>query len=345
MAKNVEVEQGKIVCNPRTPSMPAMIIYTVVYLGLMMEGAKELIRAIHEGRGPVPALLILAVFTAIWLFLMRNAGSRIVFDAAAKKVYKKTVFGTREMMDFADIGLVGPVEEGGNCGKTSTYYKVSPSGDRYGKGIRLTASFDDKRLLEFETLELPLLHKLLYLSGAAPEARAEASAQSEAGAAQSPSAAPPEETYCYRKAGAVYTRGYRLRPFITIALGILALAYGLSTAVPDNRLFALIMAAALLLLGLFAQTSISLNTTDRSITLATMLGLRKKVFSFDDFDGLKATRETVNLIPTGTYLHMNIASRKTPILLGKAYLSSKKLDRLGEETLAILAAGQGGSDN
>lgn len=118
---------------------------------------------------------------------------------------------------------------------------------------------------------------------------------------------------------------------------------GLATLAPDNRLLLLGAAAVALWFAFCNQTSLVLDVAARSMTLYTGFGLRKKRYSFDDFEGLSSTRQIINLIPSGTFLHMRVANRKVPIFLGLAYLSAKKLHRIGDETLRILDAGADGA--
>lgn len=332
MAKNLELDQGRVVLNPRTPAWWVAAVYTVVYLGVLCEGAKELARAVGEGRGMLPALLLLLAITVIWLFLMRNFGSRIIFDPSSRKVYKKTLVGHKELMGFEDIAEIAPVEESSqNCAVTSTYFKIAPKGDRFGKGVRLTTSFTAKDRDKFIEEELPSLARILDLGTAAPASGAPTDEARDAGAVS-----PPENPRRYRKNGEMYTLPFRLRILVLIVAALVCFAVAPGIDEPNVGYLVAGIGAALLLLAFFSQTRLTLDRSSRTITLVTGFGLLKKTNSFDDFEGLSVNRETLNFIPSGTYLFMNVAGRKAPILLAKTYLFTKKLNAVGEETMRIL---------
>lgn len=334
MAKNLEVDQNTITLYPRTPATWVAVIYTVIFLGIAGEGVKELFRAVGEGRGPIPALIALTAFTLIWAFLLRNYGSRVIFDTSARVVHKKTVFGYKELMGFDAIDSIAPVIESHQCVGKDTYYKISVLGDRYGKGVRLTPSMPTKDREKFENEDLPVLLERLGLSGPADGPAAALSGQPSA-----VPAGPPEDTVSYRRNGSAYSLPFRSRLALLLAVTAGCILGGLATAAPDNRLLLLFVAGVVFLMAFFTQTSLVLDIASRTMTLRTCFGLRKKVYSFDDFEGLSSTRQIINFFPSGTFLHMRVANRKTPIFLGLAYLSAKKLNRIGEETERIIEAG------
>lgn len=163
MAKNLEIDGNTITLFPRVPLWWVVTIYTLVFLGILGEGVKEVFRAVEEGRGPVPVLVMMVVFTLIWAFLVRNFRSRIIFDISSRTVHKKTFLGYKELMGFDAIDSIAPVIESHQCVGSNTYYKIAVVGDRYGKGVRLTPSFVAKELERFEKEDLPLLLERLDL--------------------------------------------------------------------------------------------------------------------------------------------------------------------------------------
>lgn len=348
MAGTVEIEGNTAILNPRKPATWVAAIYTLLYLGLMGEGVKELFRALREERSPGPALLILAVFTAIWLFLVRKWNSRVIFDADARKVFAKSLFGYKELLDFDDIAEVAQVEETNKCcgygGYDTFYYKIATKDDRFGKGIRLTASFTKRDMDQFEKEELPALlaffERARVAVGAAP---AEAEPEGEGVPAARPSRL-PENTRHYRRDGAVYTLYSRTRPCVLILVSLASVVLLLTSPTRDARLFWCLVVGACFVIAFFAQTRLVFDTAARTITLVSGFGLLKKVYSFDHFDGLAVSRQVVNFIPVGTYLHLKLTNRKTPVVLSMAYLSTRKLSGIGEETMGILGAEAGAKE-
>lgn len=339
MATNLEMDGDRIVLNPREPSRLAAFIYTLVYLGLLGEVVSEVIRAFRESRSPFPLLILLVVVTLIWAYLMRNFASRIVFDPAPAKIYKKTLIGYRELMDFADIAGIDPVEETYQYCRAGTYHKIARRGDRYGKGVRLTATMNDKDLAFFEKDELPVL--IAVLEKAVPGGFSEAPAEAAEGVRAA--GASLDDLRHYRRNGEEYVLPYRRRPLLMLVVAVVLAGYAL--VLPNrgaNGGTALLIATGLLVLAFFSQYRLVLDAARRTITHATGFGLLKKTYSFDDFECLSSSRETVNFIPAGTSLFLKLSSRKAGILLGKAFLSARKLDRLGDETRRILASGERG---
>lgn len=334
MAKNLEIDGNTITLFPRIPLWWVVTIYTMVFLGILGEGAKEVVRAVEEGRGPLPVLVTMVVFALIWAFLVRNFHSRIIFDLSSRTVHKKTFLGYKELMGFDAIDSIAPVIESHQCVGSNTYYKIAVVGDRYGKGVRLTPSLTVKELEQFEKVDLPLLLERLDL----PE-RVAGTMVGDFGQTTSVPQGPPKDTVSYRRNGSAYSLRFRTRVVFLLLVSGAFLVGGLATLAPDTRLLLFGMAVAALWFAFCNQTSLVLDVAARTITLYTGFGLRKKRYSFGDFEGLSSTRQIINLIPSGTFLHMRVANRKVPIFLGLAYLSAKKLNRIGDETLRIIDAG------
>lgn len=334
MAKNLEIDQNIITLFPRTPLWWVVAIYTVIFLGIAGECVKELFRALTEERSPVPILIATVAFTLLWAFLVRNFRSGIVFDTAARSVYKRTYFGYKKLMDFDAIDCIAPVIESYQCVGNNTFYKIAVLGDRYGKGVRLTPSFTVKELEKFENEDLPILLGKLNLSG---------QAAGNSGAPAATLLGPPEDTAYYRRNGSSYSLPFRSRIIILLLIAAALFAGGLGTLAPDTRLLLYLTGGVVLVLAFCTQTSLVLDVASRSIVLRTGFGLRKKVYSFDDFEGLSSTRQIINFIPSGTFLHMRVANRKTPIFLGLAFLSARRLNRIGDETQRIIDYGIAGA--
>ena len=340
MSKYLEVDQNKVVLNPHRPGKIFCLACTFLYLLTAGTSICLAIILVTQGHFPLTPLCALAFWTAVWAFLMREYNCRIIFDGDDRKIYRRTALGFKELMDFSGIGGITPVSQTSQGCDAGTYYAVTPKGDRYGKGIRISADMYDKDLNAFERDDLPKLFELL-------ESHSEAvSAGDKATTRRLDASGLPEDTVCFRRDGHCFIRLNLLR-LATLAAVFAAMLILAASAAQKGEGF-LMVAGVVAILSFLAPVKMILDADERTIRQVWGWGLLKRSYPFDHFSHFNTTRQSVNFIPVGTHFSMVMENPEKPgvekkIQIGYGF-SSKKFDRLAEEIGMVLGGGVDGGN-
>lgn len=332
MSKYLEVEHNKVILNPHRPGKIFSLVCTVLYLMTVAGSIYVAVTLIANGLFPLPPLASLVFWTAVWAFLMRDYNCRIVFDGDAQKVYRRTILGYKELLDFADIGGITTISQTSQGCDAGTYYAVTSKGDRYGKGIRISADMYDKELNVFDKDDLPHLFQLLESHAAVETVRGKPAAL------QPDASALPENMVYFRRDGDCFTRRNLYRHIFFTALFVTML--GLAAASPKNGGPVVIIAAVIALLSFLAPVKLVLDAGERVVRLVWGWGLMKSAYPFDNFLHFNSARQSINFIPVGTHFSMVMEDPKRPgrqkkLQIGYGY-STKRFSRMAEEIWTVM---------
>lgn len=278
-----------------------------------------------EGPGTflTPSYLIaILVFTLVWVWYMARQRVVTVFDAFAKKVYRRNMLYCMKEVDFADIAEIARVHETG-MGNDVYFYRIALKENRLGKGLALTDTYreDDAALAYFSGVALPAIENML---GKA------------VGAGAGGEAVSLENVRSYVRVGERYVRTRRWSRVGILLAGIALVVIGI---VNGGRGYGVIGGMAVVYSFIMIYTVI-LDTGSREIVVGRAFGLWKKVYPMARFAGIETVRSHTNGIYGGTTARVTFENPGASFPLAYYYFTGR-LSVLVDETTAIIVSAMG----
>jgi hypothetical protein len=237
------------------------------------------------------------IFALFCIPLFTYSRRQVIFDSNEKMVYKKTIFGKKQLMTFADAGDIAFTNFRG------LYYGLLNKQDKYGARVAISPRFANetsKTKLEFDQVVLPAIKKMLSTSVTVSPAD---NSRELFDAGMLKYFAPEENGYTFKPVN----NNWQALPLVLIGIaGLIYCGYMYNTLRPNNTGYYFITALALLfflsgvkLLG----SKFYFDKTNREIIVRSF-GLTLKSFRMQDFEKFNIVRRYHNGTYAGTDVRM-----------------------------------------
>ncbi|MCD8141372.1 MAG: hypothetical protein LUE17_16680 [Planctomycetaceae bacterium] len=262
--------------------------------------------------------VVFAIATVLWLGYLVKLRRTTIFDPEEGRVTVRNLLWAEKTLLPDDITALVEVVDG-----RTSYFKIAPRRDRFGKGYRFTRSFSgaDERLIAMRATIIPAIEAMMGIH------------QNEVGVNE----ISLERPKYYSRRDGQFTRRFWRRSLLFLVIYLPLIASGIMT----GNVYAIGVGSVLLFLCDFLPTSkIVFDTDEVVVRVYNFLGLRlRRSIPFSAFISMQSTRHSYNFIYVMTTLSMVFEDPHKDLQLGAVYFTGS-LTRLADETEAIIRLGE-----
>ncbi|MCD8351153.1 MAG: hypothetical protein LUC93_11140 [Planctomycetaceae bacterium] len=262
--------------------------------------------------------VVFAIATVLWLGYLVKLRRTTIFDPEEGRVTVRNLLWTEKSLLPDDITALIEVVDG-----RTSYFKIAPRKDRFGKGYRFTRSFSgaDARLAAMRATIIPTIEAMMGIN------------QNEVAMDD----IDLERPKWYSRRDGQFTRRFWRRSLLFIVICLPLIASGIMT----GNVYAIGAGSVLLFLcDLLPTSKIVLDTDEAVVRVYNFLGLRQqRCIPFAAFISMHSTRHTYNYIYMMTTLSMVFEDPYKDVQLAATYFTGS-LTRLADETEAIVLLGE-----